>query len=92
VFTPGGDQTAPDLVVGYARGTRGSDESALGALTAEVIADNTQAWNGDHCMDHEAVPGVLLTSRPLGRPAPTLQSLAAAILAEFGIDGFPAEQ
>jgi hypothetical protein len=42
-------------------------------------------------MDHEAVPGVLLTSRPLRRPAPTLQSLAGAILAEFGIDGFPGQ-
>jgi predicted AlkP superfamily phosphohydrolase/phosphomutase len=85
------DDRAPDLIVGYARGTRGSDESALGGLTASVFADNIQPWSGDHCMDHEAVPGVLLTSRPLRQPAPALQSLAAAILAEFGITGFPAE-
>jgi predicted AlkP superfamily phosphohydrolase/phosphomutase len=84
------DRTAPDLVVGYARGTRGSDESALGGLTADIIVDNTQAWNGDHCMDHEAVPGVLLTSRALRTPARTLQSLAGALLAEFGIEDFPA--
>ncbi len=37
-------------------------------------------------MDHEAVPGILLTSRVLKKPAPRLQDLAAAILAEFGID------
>jgi predicted AlkP superfamily phosphohydrolase/phosphomutase len=91
VYSPAGhDDIAPDLVVGYAKGTRGSDESALGGLPPEVIVDNTDPWNGDHCMDHEAVPGILLTSRALRKPAPTLQSLAAAIVAEFGIDTFPA--
>jgi predicted AlkP superfamily phosphohydrolase/phosphomutase len=85
----GHEDIAPDLIVGYAKGTRGSDESALGGLPAEVIVDNTDPWNGDHCMDHEAVPGILLTSRALRKPAPTLQTLAAAILAEFGINEFP---
>lgn len=83
------DAVAPDLVIGYARGTRTSDESALGGLTPAVFADNTTAWTGDHCMDHEAVPGVLLTSRPLRRPATGLQDLAAALVAEFGIATFP---
>jgi hypothetical protein len=85
----GHDDIAPDLIVGYAKGTRGSDESALGGIPPEVIVDNTDPWNGDHCMDHEAVPGILLTSRALKKPAPTLQTLAGAILAEFGIDTFP---
>jgi hypothetical protein len=40
-------------------------------------------------MDPDAVPGVLFTSRPLARPAPRLQDLAGALLAEFGIDAFP---
>ncbi len=40
-------------------------------------------------MDPASVPGILLTSRPLRKGAPTLQTLAAAILAEFGIEGFP---
>lgn len=85
----GNEDVAPDLVVGYAKGTRGSDESALGGLSREVIVDNTSPWSGDHCMDHETVPGILLSSRPLRRPAPAIEQLAAAILAEFGIDGFP---
>jgi hypothetical protein len=80
---------APDLVVGYAKGTRGSDQSALGGIPPEVIVDNTDAWSGDHCMDHEAVPGVLLSNRPLRKPAPSLDKLAAAILAEFGVEEFP---
>jgi predicted AlkP superfamily phosphohydrolase/phosphomutase len=85
----GVERIAPDLIVGYAKGTRGSDESALGGLPREVIVDNRDPWNGDHCMDHESVPGILLASRALRQPAPSLETLAAAILAEFGIDGFP---
>jgi predicted AlkP superfamily phosphohydrolase/phosphomutase len=84
------DNIAPDLIVGYAKGTRGSDDSALGELGTEIFMDNTDPWSGDHCMDPDAVPGILLTSRALRKPAPTLQTLAGAILAEFGIDGFPA--
>ena len=79
----------PDLIVGFARGVRGSDESALGQLTSEIIVDNTGKWSGDHLMDHEAVPGVLFTNRPLRRAASSLKELGAAVLAEFGIEGFP---
>jgi predicted AlkP superfamily phosphohydrolase/phosphomutase len=85
----GYENVAPDLIIGYAKGTRGSDQSALGGLPREVIVDNTSKWNGDHCMDHETVPGVLLSSRPLRRPAATIQTLAAAVLAEFGVEAFP---
>jgi hypothetical protein len=60
-------------------------------VSAEVFADNTSAWSGDHCMDAAAVPGILLTSRPLGRAAPTLQDLPASLLGELGIAGFPTE-
>jgi predicted AlkP superfamily phosphohydrolase/phosphomutase len=85
----GMDDLAPDLVIGYAKGTRTSDESAVGGVPPEVIVDNRGAWTGDHCMDPDAVPGILLTTRRLKRPAPSLQALAPAILAELGIDGFP---
>jgi len=40
-------------------------------------------------MDPEAVPGILLTSRPLRRKAASLKELAPAILAELGIEAFP---
>jgi hypothetical protein len=74
----------PDLLIGYARGTRCSNESALGGVPREIISDNTGLWTGDHCMDHETVPGILLTSRRLRRAAPSLEHLGAAIVAEFG--------
>jgi predicted AlkP superfamily phosphohydrolase/phosphomutase len=82
--------SAPDLIVGYAKGTRCSSESAIGGIAAEVLTDNTGEWSGDHCMAADTVPGILLTNRPLKRPAASLQTLAAAILAEFGIEKFPA--
>jgi predicted AlkP superfamily phosphohydrolase/phosphomutase len=85
----GNEEIAPDITVGYAKGTRASDESALGGVPAEVIVDNVGAWTGDHCMDPDAVPGVLLTSRPLRTPVANLRELASALLTELGIDGFP---
>ena len=75
----------PDIQVGYAKGMRGSNESSLGEMAPEVMSDNMDEWSGDHCMDHEAVPGILLTSRPLQKQATTLKNLAASILAEFGV-------
>ena len=81
---------SPDLVVGFARGTRVSSDSALGIVAAEVFSDNREAWSGDHSMDPDHVPGVLFTSRPLKVPAPGLQQLAGSILAEFGVTDFPA--
>jgi predicted AlkP superfamily phosphohydrolase/phosphomutase len=82
-------EIGPDMVVGYAKGMRGSNESALGEIGPKVVTDNTSVWSGDHCMDHETVPGILLTNRPLKRPVSELKDLAAGILAEFGIEGFP---
>ncbi len=78
----------PDVIVGYAKGTRCSNQSALGEIPKEVIVDNLEEWSGDHCMDHEAVPGILLTNRPLAKRVTSLQNLAAALLAEFGVEGF----
>jgi predicted AlkP superfamily phosphohydrolase/phosphomutase len=85
-------EIGPDIQVGYAEYFRGSNESALGELTAEVFSDNTEPWSGDHCIDHEVVPGILLSNRPLPKPARSLKELAAAILAELGVEEFPAAE
>jgi hypothetical protein len=83
-------EIGPDLQMGYAKGTRGSGKGALGDIEPEVLRDNLDDWTGDHIMDHESVPGVLLASRALAKPAPSLESLAAALLAELGVQGgFP---
>ena len=40
-------------------------------------------------MDPDVVPGILLVSRPLRREAASLETLASALVAEFGIENFP---
>ncbi|MGE3546388.1 MAG: alkaline phosphatase family protein, partial [Kofleriaceae bacterium] len=77
---------APDLIVGYRRGYRSSDESALGAVGNQVFELNRDRWNGDHCMDPDAVPGVFVSSTPIaGTSRPSLRDLAPTILGFFGI-------
>jgi predicted AlkP superfamily phosphohydrolase/phosphomutase len=76
---------APDLIVGYNRGYRSSDDSALGTITAELVTPNLGKWTGDHCMDHTLVPGVLVTNRPLAATDPSLVDLPVSILALYGV-------
>jgi predicted AlkP superfamily phosphohydrolase/phosphomutase len=77
---------APDLIIGYAKGTRCSNASALGSVLAtEVLTDNTEAWSGDHCMDPASVPGVLFSNRPLPGDVKSLQDVPGAILDALGV-------
>ncbi|MFK8012081.1 MAG: alkaline phosphatase family protein [Marinicellaceae bacterium] len=78
---------APDLIVGYAYGTRGSSESALGAVAKidEIFKDHSQQWSGDHSMDHETVPGILLTTKKFSKNTESLTQLPVLILNEFGL-------
>ncbi len=77
--------TGPDIVVGYYRGWRGSNESALGRITAVEFEDNMLKWSGDHCIAADEVPGVLLANRPILREDPALIDMAPTILELFGI-------
>jgi len=76
---------APDLIVGYAPGFRGSWQTALGATPQNVLEDNRDAWIGDHCIDPKQVPGVLLANRPIRLSDPALADLTVTILDEFGV-------
>jgi predicted AlkP superfamily phosphohydrolase/phosphomutase len=55
----------PDLVVGYAPGYRASAETGLGKIPAVSLESNTDHWGADHCMDADAVPGVIFANRDL---------------------------
>jgi hypothetical protein len=77
---------APDLLIGYAKGTRASSTSALGEVPAAIIGDNLDDWSGDHCMDPAGVPGVLFSNRPLATRVTALDQLSGAILRELGVD------
>lgn len=80
---------APDLVIGYNRGYRGSWQTALGKVIRSLITDNAKAWSGDHCMAKEVIPGVLFANKRIVYTQPALYDLAPTILGEFGIDKEP---
>jgi predicted AlkP superfamily phosphohydrolase/phosphomutase len=82
-------ELAPDLIVGYAPGYRGSWQTALGAVPERILEDNTDAWIGDHCVDPRAVPGVLLANRTIRLNDPGLADLTVTILREFGVKPTP---
>jgi len=80
----------PDLVVGYEAGYRASWETAKGSTAGSVFTDNTKCWSGDHCIDPELVPGVLLCNGNLDLQShrPHIADLAPTILRLFGV-GIP---
>ena len=82
---PGAFEQAPDLIVGYHATFRASWETALGAVPAKTVEDNTEAWIGDHCVAAHIVPGVLLSNRRSRVSDPKLADLTVSLLAEFGI-------
>jgi predicted AlkP superfamily phosphohydrolase/phosphomutase len=80
-----GERT-PDLLIGYARGYRSSDESAEGRVSGdEFIEPNHDKWSGDHCMHPSHVPGVLVTNRKVEVEEASLIDLAPTILSYFGV-------
>jgi predicted AlkP superfamily phosphohydrolase/phosphomutase len=76
---------SPDLFVGFRRGYRASWQTALGAVPAVTLENNTQAWIGDHCMASDEVPGVIFSNRKIHAAAPQLWDVTATILGEFGV-------
>ena len=80
---------APDLILGFNPGYRASWKTALGTYEHEVLADNRDKWSGDHSMDVNSVPGVLLSNRKITTDEPALVDLAPSILGEYGISPPP---
>ena len=78
-------KNSPDLFVGFRAGYRASWQTALGAVPAAALEDNTDAWIGDHCIASDEVPGVLLSNRKVRASTPQLFDITATILNEFGI-------
>ncbi len=83
-------KNAPDLVVGYTRGYRGSWQTALGAAPATLVEDNLKAWSGDHCIDPVLVPGVLFSNKKISHNDPALIDIATTVLDEFSLSPLPA--
>jgi predicted AlkP superfamily phosphohydrolase/phosphomutase len=81
--------SAPDIILGYHRGFRGSNESALGEVAAVAFEDNRMKWSGDHCMAADEVPGVIVANRKILKDDPCLRDLAPTILAQFDLKPTP---
>jgi hypothetical protein len=68
----------PDLVVGYRPGYRASAETGLGQWGSAEIDVNQDHWGSDHCIDVNAVPGVLFSSKGLKHlPNPSYADIPA---------------
>ena len=55
----------PDIVIGYAPGFRASQETGLGGWGRTALEENHDHWGADHCIDPDAVPGVLFSNQGL---------------------------
>ena len=76
---------APDIIVGYNVGYRIAWDSAVGKCGAEVFADNTKAWSGDHCIHPALVPGVLFSNLKLREGEANIIDLAPTALDLLGV-------
>ncbi len=78
-------QRAPDIILGFHRGFRISDNSALGSLNRETIVDNMGWWSGDHCVDPRRVPASFVSSFKINAQVPDMRDVAPTILKYFGV-------
>ncbi len=78
--------TMPDIIIGYARGYRCSDESVLGEFPDKLLEINTDKWSSDHCMDVTEVPGIVISNKIITKEECYLYDLTTTILKEYGID------
>jgi predicted AlkP superfamily phosphohydrolase/phosphomutase len=85
IYTGSYVKDAPDLIIGYNKGYRATWETVLGKFPKEILRDNTEKWSGDHLMEAELVPGILLSNKKIKSKHPALYDIAPTILAEFGI-------
>ena len=85
IYTGSYVKSAPDLIIGYNREYRSSWETVLGKFPKEILRDNTEKWSGDHLMEADLVPGILLANKKIKSDHPALYDLAPTILAVFGI-------
>jgi len=89
VYAPPRSDVSPDLIIGYARGYRGSWQTALGAAPESLVEDNQDAWIGDHCINAADVPGVLFRTGRITAEDPRLKDVTVSILRLFGVNPSP---
>lgn len=86
VFQGGRGADAPDLQIAFAESYRTSWETILGGVPAELFADNTKKWSGDHAASDVAdTDGILISNRPITAERPAIVDFAPTALAHFGL-------
>ncbi len=76
---------SPDMIIGYREGYRASWQTALGAAPDFLIEDNLKKWSGDHMIDPELVPGVILSNKKIISEDNSIMDVAPTILSLFGL-------
>jgi len=79
----------PDLIVGYNVGYRASWDAVQGRVSQEIFSDNTKAWSGDHCIDPDCVPAVLISNLKIATDTPSIQDIAPSVLKLLGVKAPP---
>jgi hypothetical protein len=55
----------PDMVIGFSPGYRASSQTGLGEWEEITLEPNLDHWGADHCVNFQAVPGVIFCNRDL---------------------------
>jgi predicted AlkP superfamily phosphohydrolase/phosphomutase len=76
---------APDLLINFSPGYRVSWGTPLGGVPAGLFEDNCKKWGGDHVIDPDLIPGVLLMNHPFKTIRPNLVDMAPTILNALGL-------
>lgn len=79
----------PDLLVGYEDGYRCAWHTARGHVGKTVFTDNQRPWCGDHTVDADLVPGVLLSNHTFDESLPSIVDIAPTVMDVFGIAAGP---
>jgi predicted AlkP superfamily phosphohydrolase/phosphomutase len=89
-------QNASELQVGMEDGYRVSWQTTLGGSPQGIVYPNMKKWSGDHGgYDFATTAGVLISSRRITAPSPSIIDIAPTVLKYFGlpipkeIDGKP---
>ncbi len=78
-------KNSPDLLINFHRGFRVSWRTAVGGFAQSLLEDNKRRWSGDHIIDPEAVPGILLMNRAARHNHARIIDLAPTILNYLGV-------
>jgi predicted AlkP superfamily phosphohydrolase/phosphomutase len=80
-------QNASELQVGMEDGYRVSWQTALGGAPQGIVYPNMKKWSGDHGgYDFATTSGVLLSTRRIAGPSPSILDIAPTVLKYFGLD------